>query len=315
MKKFVLGICVIVMLVMLIGCGKNKEEVNSVSGDNFNQEISGDNQEILEDANSITDKMYWEDKAYSNFFNVAFSSFDSGENFYNDNYEFESDGKKYVLSAKRKNKDYLGINLLINGEEFEPVFGAVEGVAVIDIDKNDDSKEIIMAIGSDGSSTNVLYKIDTNGKLVEYFDDEKMIEKEPCYFNGKFIIPVFLVSKAIGPIIGYYEYDGGEFKYVDKCLTGEKSTNESGDLIEEIQNEIFYCNTELRFIRKDEKEIKSNASFKILRVRFELNEENEYERKFDIELLEDAIWGDDKSTETLPKGTVLEDVNYIYLYC
>ena len=306
MKKFVVVICLVLMLFVLVGCNNNKEEVNNSSGDSINQETLENEENYLG----------WENDAYNGFFNVAYCSYNSGESFYNDNYTFESNGKEYVLSTKRLDENAIGIELLINGKKFESEYYEICGVAVVDIDKEDDSKEIILKMSSDGFDYNVLYKIDSDGNLVEYFKDKTMIEQEPCYYNGKFIIPVNLVIKAVGPVIGYYEYDNGEFKYVDKCLTGEKSANESGDLIEKIQNEIFGCNTELSFITKDEKEIKSNTTFQILKVKFEFNkEENKYEKKYDIKLLENAEWGDDNTTEILPEGTVLEDVNYIYLYC
>ena len=306
MKKFVVVICLVLMLFVLVGCNNNKEEVNNLSGDSINQETLENEENYLG----------WENDAYNGFFNVAYCSYNSGESFYNDNYTFESNGKEYVLSTKRLDENAIAIELLINGKKFESEYYGIRGVAVVDIDKEDNSKEIILKMSSDGFDYNVLYKIDSDGNLVEYFKDKTMIEQEPCYYNGKFIIPVNLVIKAVGPVIGYYEYDNGEFKYVDKCLTGEKSANESGDLIEKIQNEIFGCNTELSFITKDEKEIKSNTTFQILKVKFEFNkEENKYEKKYDIKLLEDAKWGDDKTTEMLPKGTILEDVNYIYLYC
>ena len=306
MKKFVVVICLVLMLFVLVGCNNNKEEVNNLSGDSINQETLENEENYLG----------WENDAYNGFFNVAYCSYNSGESFYNDNYTFESNGKEYVLSTKRLDENAIAIELLINGKKFESEYYGIRGVAVVDIDKEDNSKEIILKMSSDGFDYNVLYKIDSDGNLVEYFKDKTMIEQEPCYYNGKFIIPVNLVIKAVGPVIGYYEYDNGEFKYVDKCLTGEKSANESGDLIEKIQNEIFGCNTELSFITKDEKEIKSNTTFQILKVKFEFNkEENKYEKKYDIKLLENAEWGDDNTTEILPEGTVLEDVNYIYLYC
>ena len=306
MKKFIVVVCFVLMLLVLVGCNDNKEEVNNLSGDSINQETSEDEENHLG----------WENEAYNGFFNVAYSSYNSGESFYNDNYTFESNGKEYVLSTKRLDENALGIELLINGKKFEPEYYGICGVAVVDIDKEDNSKEMILKLSSDGFDYNVLYKIDSDGNLVEYFKDKTMIEQEPCYYNGKFIIPVNLVIKAVGPVIGYYEYDNGEFKYVDKCLTGEKSTNDSGDLIEKIQNETFDCDTELHFITKGEKEIKSNTTIQILRVKFEFNkEENKYEKKYDIKLLEDAEWGDDNTTEILPEGTVLEDVNYMYLYC
>ncbi len=306
MKKFVVVICLVLMLFVLVGCNDNKEEVKNLSGDGINQGTSENEENYLG----------WENDAYNGFFNVAYCSYNSGESFYNDNYIFESDGKEYVLSTKRLKEDARAIELLINGKKFESKYYGICGVAVVDIDKEDNSKEIILKMSSDGFDHNVLYKFESDGNLVEYFKDKKMIEQEPCYYNGKFIIPVNLVIKAVGPVIGYYEYDNGEFKYVDKCLTGEKSTNESGDLIEKIQNEIFECNTELSFVTKGEKEIKSNTTFQILKVKFEFNkEENKYEKKYDIKLLEDAEWGDDNTTEILPKGTVLEDVDYIYWYC
>lgn len=307
MKKIILTICVAVMLFGLIGCkDNNNEKVNNVSGDNINNEII-DNEE-----NNLT----LEIDAYNNFFNVALSKYDLEESFYNDNYTFESNGKEYVLSTKRLEENAIGIELLINGEKFEDDYYSICGVAVVDIDKEDNEKEIILKLSSDGFDHNVLYKIDSDGNLVEYFKDKAMVEQEPCYYNGKFIMPVNLVVKAVGPVIGYYEYDNGEFKYVDKCLNGEQSTDENGYLIEKIQNEVYDCNAELSFITKGEKEIKSNATFQIIKVRFEFNEtENKYEKKYDIKLLDDAEWGDDNTTEILPEGTILEDVNYTYLYC
>ncbi len=340
MKKFIIGICAIIMMFSLVGCNEKVANngnniVNNVnSGENdINNESSGEEKNNLLDSGEVIVNTeisdyklldeYNEDIVYAgyyNFFNVAYSTYELEESFYNDNYIFESDGKEYVLSTKRPKEETRVIELLINGEKFELDYGGISAVAVIDIDPTDNSKEIVLQVCSDGFNTNVLYKIDSDGKLVEYLDSNKFIEKELCYINGKFIIPVYLVNKYAKPIIiGYYAYTDGEFKYIDRCLTGEKSTEENGYLIKEIQDEIFYCDGALHYIEKDKKSTTNkdkSTKFKILKVKIDFNEQtNEYEKKYDVELLEDTEWGDDKTTEILPKGTVLEDVNYTYLVC
>lgn len=253
---------------------------------------------------------------YDSLFNVALINNNYELNIINETYEFESEGNNYILECKPLN-DNRHLDLFINGKKAEIPGYAIKGVAVIDLDETDASKEIVIRESQDGFWKNVVYKINSNNELdakARFVVGDGGIYKT----NDKFIFPITLLSSRISPVIGYYIYEDGEYKYIDRCLTGEKNINEDGYLPEKIRNEVYTFDESLSTIYKDGKELKETYSIKFLNTKVKYNEEDGKLQKIcDIELVQDAKYGElyEDDYEILPAGTVMNEVVFEDLCC
>lgn len=130
------------------------------------------------------------------------------------------------------------------------------------------------------------------------------------------------------PVLGYYLYEDGEFKYIDRFLNGEKIIDENGNLNQNFQDQVFTVWVETSGIDIEDSLINLNlmneaeihgtdrmfflatAKVKILN-QYRGRDRNDYETNmYDIEIVEDFT-GKHTFREydlTLPAGTVLKGV-------
>ena len=246
---------------------------------------------------------------YDQLFNVALINNNYELYIANDKYTFESDGKEYIIECSPINENRL-LEVLINGKKVEiPGYG-IKGVAVIDLNPNDNSKELVIRESQDGFWKNAVYKLNENNEIdlsTRFVGGELGIYQ----IEDKYIFPVTLLASKISPVIGYYIYNEGEFKYIERCLTGEKTVDEEGLFPEKIREKTYVFSEELSNVYKDEKNLKEIYSIRFLNTKLEYDKENEkLIRRCDIELMQDAKYGEvyKEASEVLPQGTILKDV-------
>lgn len=252
----------------------------------------------------------------------------------NENNMVESDGENIEIKVElkiveetyskwiEKIKIHANNNLYeIDGEDC-----VICSIGIIDLEENDEYKEVIICkvFGVDASYE--VYRIKKNG--LELIHNSALLYNE----NTKQYIGGF--EKVIegvdpSPIFGYYLYEEGDFKYIDRLPNGEEIFDENGKLNENFKKQIFKVNVESSGLEISDDfkidEIESNkdkalygmtslanAKIKFLNAYTIMTEHGE-ENVYDIEIVENHTFtvydeNNNKEEVSVPAGTVVKGV-------
>ena len=256
MKKILLVISLISVL-LLTGCNKNEnvDNVNiSENTDNQVQEILENNQEISQENPSNGEKDY----KLSDKYDIDDSDLDKieynipmiyDEYLYSDGGDLEAKQEELNLNPYKLESDGASVEI-VGGGEF--VYITVDdnkytvprnsmwcNVGVLDFDTHDNKKELVLVGGEHASKTQVtIYELNNNGPKMIFDGNGSLI-----HIKNKYIIPVqfggitSLLKENL--FFGYYAYDNGEIKFVDRFLNGEKMYDENNEFNENFQKEIW----------------------------------------------------------------------------
>lgn len=316
-------IIMLLVILSLTGCNKNGELENneSLESKNSQQQIN-ENKNNYEISNyQLSNKYELVLSDYLDFYNIVLIDNDRNEKIIENPYYFESDGKEYVIECKRIDNS-ISFDMTINGKKatLPNIDGGIVGVGVIDLDENDGKKEVVIRRGADGFRNNLVYQVNDNNELEEIASIQL---EQLCRVNGKYIFPITLLGDRTSIVIGYYIYENGELKYIDRLLTGEKTLNDDGIFPDVIKNEIYTSSAFYMQVEQDGKYlsgielVEPIISFKVLSAKWKNDEDlRDNSLVYEIELIEDARWlkdNDPNFEEIVSKGTVLKNVSIIYL--
>ena len=261
MKKVVIAICVILAIsasfVAGVWFGVNKFEplINtptiesgelsgdeSLSGDVVEQEptlteeelvakykISGDY--VLGDLKDSYDETFWN---IVNHKGVQKSSL-----------EFESDGVNHKVELEHQrtveggNLTYSIYKFKLDGvvpqdDEISLINDSYDYVTLFDVDENDGCKELILQKNTGLWVDVFVYQAKNDGlKLIGNFGESIL------KVNDRYIIPKYNYDFSEYFVEGYYLYEDGEIKFIDRLLTGEKITDEEGNYTENFRKLVF----------------------------------------------------------------------------
>lgn len=334
MKKVLLVVSLISVL-LLAGCNKNEEVNNNVNNDVPEVTDNLEQQEVIDV--KLDDERY---KLSDNYYleHNAGIKFNVGDNFGEELFtldtplEFYSNNIKHSIIAKKSDDRYL--KLYIDDNEVNTV-SQIYSVGIIDIDEEDDFKEIIIrrVVVDSFVSTNI-YRVNDNGKLEEVSFGNLNLSGL-CYINNQYIFPVYLFGEnsllGNGPVVGYYTYKDGNLIYNDRLLTGEKAINEDGEFA---LNDIYEFSDTTLYIVKGNNEIEDETlmavtesednpglrvgEFKVKKFSIDNNNQSGIKMLYDVELLDDAIWSRYEngryqpiSDEIVKSGTIIKGVSII----
>ena len=181
-------------------------------------------------------------------------------------------------------------------------------VGVIDLDENDNYKEMVIQMHNGIFQDYYIYRVEKDG-LVEIFQGNEEYDFEDNTYGlikvkDKWIACIVFVPYSNWNFIdGYYMYEDGEFKYVDRLLTGEKLTDENGNFPERLQN-IVFDNTgkyeTLYFVQNNNYDEKICGKINLIS-----RKKSDPSYKYTIRVVEDI----EKDGVIIPAGTILEDVS------
>ncbi len=238
-------------------------------------------------------------------FNIIDSSYNMETGRYESvvaNQEVISDGIKFKIECNKVDTNKYEVK--INGESLSKE-GHFPGtcVGVIDMDSSDEYKEIVVRTGAEATASYEFYKLTKKGiELIYQYEADVVGATEIILMNNKYIIPIVSSIVSENLIFGYYMYEDGEFKFIDRFLTGEKITDEEGNYPEKFKNQIFSVSSEGSYCLVYYKGNIVPISGKVKLLKQNKNE-NGY--IYDVELVEDATTWLGEQQITLPKGTKL----------
>lgn len=287
------------------------------SGENISQNKELTEEELIEKYKLSDDYILEYDNIDNSFYNVLNREIYEGESSTTD-IEFTSDGvthkieyEKIVNDASVSNSDKY--NVYINGKLIETNAAFRSYLGIIDLDESDNYTEVVVLDIHGIDSDTHIYRVTKNGlELIKSFYES------PVKINGKYIIPNYNRHVEESLIEGYYMYEEGEFKFIDRFLTGEKIKDEEGNYPKNFQNQIFtarYPDTSYFFAPYNNSLAGIKGKVKILKQKE--NNEGKYPQNegiyYNIELVEDTTIRDFSGSDEvkdvfLPKGTILEDM-------
>ena len=240
-------------------------------------------------------------------------------------------GKNHTIYAKPDLYYTENATLLIDDKEIigDGFNSSINGLGVIFLENK---PYIVVHIWEGSASADELFSINDNFEL-EY---EKTFE-ELYYVGGKYIAPEFFHEidsdhYGQGDVIGYWYFENGEWKYINRSINGQKLIADDGTLSDELRIEktnyigegMFYSGF---YVTKLNSNIVLTSMSKY-RIRKMYSQES---RVFDIEMLEDSVWGvanyenayehpekydengnwigEIKNKEIIKAGTIIKEVN------
>ena len=244
------------------------------------------------------------------------------------NSKIKSDGEEIELKFEKElmnGSSVIATNFVIhvNNAVYKMDGEYVYSVFLFDLDESDNYKELYVCKSESVFTTYETYRIKKDG-LELIYDNVLLYNNNSKQYIGGFAEVIESVSKA--PILGYYIYENGEFKYIDRFLNGEKITDENGELNSNFKNEIFTVNVEtsgidvedslknlnLLSVNEDvfgDRSFLAKAKIKFLK---QYEEASTGYTLYDIEIAEDFTntyrTMSQEQEITLPAGTVLKGV-------
>lgn len=327
-------IVIFLMIILLVGCSRqivvnDSDNVvsknNDVESDNSGEAISGEE-------NGLSEKAYDETKVEENKYRLSDTYYISeyeeptkrimelcpmwwaGKSDYNEHTYIESDGVIFDIECHEKilqYKDYNGqlaegisYDVTINDELIHmdgdtgydmesSSFGSwsYSKMYEIDLDENDQYKELYLEAysGIDGNAT--VLRLTKEG--IKFIGDSYCGDML-CKIGNKWIKTRWHWDFVYDISLGYYMYEDGEFKYVEKFATGEDIYDENGMFPKDFQ-EMVFVNAEKFALGKDNYDLEDGVRFNVLTV---VEAEEGYLR-WTIRLLDDS--------NLCKAGTVLEN--------
>jgi hypothetical protein len=308
----------------LLTNGSKNLENNEISNSIDNQ------QQVVEDTGkndiiSENEKYKFSDSYYFDFTNseyqVNYNVVEDNEKIIKEAYVFKSDNAEFTIT--------LGNTIELNGNPImSKHYSTVDGesqqalikfddegftydIAIIDLDENDNYKEIFVTerFGSIYLQYNI-YRVQKDG-LVEIFDmDVSRGIGYPgglCKINGNWIFNlVFAPYNNLDFVTGYYLYEDGEFKYIDRFHNGEKLTDEEGNFPEGLKSITFTADEWCFFVESDNIHNEIFGKFNLMSCKN--GTVGSLDSEYTIRILEDV----ELSGEVIPAGTVVENVRLFY---
>lgn len=294
MKKLILVLSIISVL-FLVGCD-TKKNIN-------NDEM--DSQTItpkVEDKYKLSDTYYvsGEKLGYDNSLLYLFAK----EQKYKEKFNFESDGTDFQVTCNpvEKSGEISKYDVKINGKEIEFTgentqgkFGSLgDYMWIIDLDANDNYKEMVVRRiwGIDSYELDI-YRFTKDGILLLLAQPKHDLGDDLVKIGDKWILTNYLFAdvEQYHVIMGYYIYEDGGFKYIQKFATGEDLTSENELLPENFRKLVFDSR---------------NGGIKIDAIQGKFQFISYNAKGFTIKLIEDCVR--DGNEEIIPAGTILEDV-------
>ncbi len=295
MKKLILVLSIISVL-FLVGCD-TKKNIN-------NDEM--DSQTItpkVEDKYKLSDTYYvsGEKLGYDNSLLYLFAK----EQKYKEKFDFESDGTDFQITCNpvEESGEISKYDVKINGKEIEFTgentqgkFGSLgDYMWIIDLDVNDNYKEMVVRRmwGIDSYELDI-YRFTKDGVLLLLAKPKHDLEDDLVKIGDKWILTNYLFAdvEQYHVIMGYYIYEDGGFKYIEKFATGEDLPSE---------NEFFPENFQKLVFDSDNNGVKMSD----IKGKFQFISYNAI-GSFTIKLIEDCVRYE--NGEIIPAGTILEDV-------
>lgn len=339
MKNLLLVISMISVL-FLVGCNGNEnmflnhEDNLQENTGNHSQEIENDDKDNENDSIILTDEQKYK---------ISDSYYISGErlsgeclielSYTTEKYEkhscVESDGVEFDITCELSEIGTDGMrstyDVKINGEEIDLSQGYIFGhsvvmdrMVVIDLDESDQYKELLLTVSEGVLSSESIYRLTKDGlKLIFEVDTRldyltKVKDKVICTNYS------VMTSEKEWITMGYYLYEEGKFKFIDRFATGEKITDENGMLpanFQELEFDTSFRDNSSKSYKNGELTGKYNL------ISYKKLSETENDYKFgecDIRLTQDAKYTIkdeiDDVTEMLPAGTILEDFEIDFYY-
>ena len=308
--KNVLIVIALISTILLVGCNKdNNIEINNESEIVQNQQQEETNNDVIENNNLLNNDYKLGDgyvldddiiePAKYDFLFIADSENES------DSYKFSSDDNDYTLKVTPNNRLLLNGNEILQNEYYE-------SVGIIDLNTEDNYKELILASISDWDSIDKIYRIKANDELelIKEIWNSNLIK-----INGRYIYPNYLNFIKEKVLYGYQMYSGDSFVFVNRFLNSENIVDENGNLNSNFKSKEFTTmNTEFGgesenySIYEDgkitDKRLKDNSKIKVLDIRSEVDNNNQYVGELiDLELVEDSvIYDNNNETQTSVKA-------------
>lgn len=332
MKK-VLMILLCVMCVLVVGCQKNDNEVTNgnVSGELENKD-SGEN--LIID-NSDTEELDLQEKyklsdddtlkyemKKDTVYNVKYNSEDES---FKKEQKVIIDGKEHIVSIDTEDFikiDNKKITSAIDDTGFEKRM--VSNVGVIYIDEK---PYIVLGWWEGEIAGDNLYLITNNLELKFEKSFEELYKVGDRYIAPEFFEEHDYDHYSEGVVIGYWYYEDGEWKKINRSINGKVLIDDEGNLSDEaniigqasIGPAMYYS---LFSVEKNDTGfvLATRAKYKFKKVYQDLY------RTFDIEMLEDSTWGTRKedaeiqyddnneiiipveNEKVVPKGTIIKMV-------
>lgn len=332
MKKKIVIVIMGILLILIIGIvyvetnQKNNEIKNIVnqSGDTMQKEMASD-----EDKEKITEKelaeKYKLTEGYSyneeDFSLVDFNFVNKNKVISGENVYVNSDEKEMKLNFRiEKNGEaddsqiiFSGdAYLLVDNEKYKVTMdfdttsaGYSYYAAIIDIDKKDNYKEVVILADNDIERKVSIYRLKNDNVELLYTHSFYGWHKDGLVFSKKNDCYIVLDKAIEGvngiPYLGYYKYENGKFEYINRFLNGEKITNDVGEFTENFSNKEYIVGYEgAGLYASGDSEILSQAHIKFLRyISGDID-------KYDIVLMNDIK--DEKNNVLLSSGTVINEV-------
>ena len=328
MKK-ILFVLSLILTFLLAGCANNKPVGN--------EDI--ENQDVVEQNVVVNEAMSAEEK-----YKISDNYFVSGEklkdeecilgifpisedDFYKESCVVDSDGMQFEITCvpnKYDSEDLstsLTYDVRINGEKIKSnndTFPNLYGkMWVVDLDENDQYKEIVLFSWTGVDSTLEILRLTKNSIQVFFEIDGndadlmKIGDRWICTNYIEISNPAHSEERIT---FGYYIYEDGTFKYIDRFATGEKILDENGLFPSNFQNIIF---TENFSVNYDGKVAYFSGKCNLLSMKTEIDDYNKEYNHYNIRLLEDIeveIYSDDGSStkEIWKAGKNIENCEYCY---
>lgn len=289
--------------------------------ENSSDQTQGSGNELIEDLKSDPDQEKYK---------LSDSYYVSGESIYEKDYLFkfappeidneadrkeiyeykrtvESDGTNIDLNiVYERSNTYpytdLCYDVRINGKNIEfggPTSGGGDYMWLIDLDEADQYKEIAILRVWGLESQIKIYRLTKYEirLLFDVYNDWNTLLK----VKNKWIFTEYYDSD-IEILMGYYLYEDGGFKYIDRLATGEKITDENGVFPKGFQEIEFGVGGETSF--GEYKGINFYGVFNIL--------SRNADGSYNIRLTKPCYSDPEEQKEIFPAGTVLEDVRLLY---
>lgn len=338
MKKIVLVLSIISVL-FLVGCNENEDVVINYDDNlqenvgNYSQQIENDDKDNENNSIIQTDEQKYK---LSNSYYISGEGL-SGECLidlsytakkYEEHSYIESDGNEFDITCELSEIGTDGMrstyDVRINGETINLPLGDTFGcsvvmdrMVVIDLDENDQYKELLLTTSEGLLSSEYIYRLTRNGLELIFTSDSQWdyfvkIGDKVIYTNNKFRTEEGVITK------GYYLYEDGEFKYIDRFATGENVTDENGMFPESFQKLEFYAagGESIVLGYKDGDVV---GTFNLISYEEKYEQESDFHYpKYDVRLTKDCEYHvshfdsnhnyTHTTTEILPAGTILEDI-------
>ena len=238
----------------------------------------------------------------------------------NEKYNFVSDGINVRVECSRIDDDSVDVTvnnlpLMSNDgisveDEYikDTIFSST--VEIIDLDVKDNYKEILIYTISGNSSGIIIYRVKSKG-LEEIFEYDLGWESF-LKVNDKYVLSEDFYTGDFRFPFGYYIYEDGVFKHIDRFATGEKITNDKGEINENFKKLIFTTDKYYegasfeKEINGETLQLKSGTKFSF--VGYRKNENNW--SVYDIKIIDDTYWVDYlyDNVEPIKAGTIIKDV-------